>query len=254
MQNLTARKQSELAFHNERFATEESDGRAGLNRWYAAVGAGSQRQLDLIAELGRDRSVLEYGCADGRFSLVEHSLTRTCGRFHGIDLSDRAIARARDTARSLGLRQCHFEAMDAEHMTFEDETFDLVFGRGIIHHLDLVRAFAEIRRVLRPQGVAVFYEPMGHNPLLNNFRKRTPDLRPPDEHPLLTPDFKLARNFFSRVETHYYGLTTIGPAALPEKSPLRDPLMRVCEQVDDVLVQLPLVGKNAWFVLLTLTK
>ncbi|MEY4575601.1 MAG: hypothetical protein RL701_304, partial [Pseudomonadota bacterium] len=40
MENLTVRKQVELAFHNERFRSEESDNRAPLDRWYAAVGAG----------------------------------------------------------------------------------------------------------------------------------------------------------------------------------------------------------------------
>jgi len=44
----------------------------------------------------------------------------------------------------------------------------------ILHHLDLTVAARELRRVLRPGGVAVFCEPWGGNPLLNFARRRLP--------------------------------------------------------------------------------
>jgi ubiquinone/menaquinone biosynthesis C-methylase UbiE len=46
---------------------------------------------------------------------------------------------------------------DAEQLPFEDESFDLVFGHAVLHHLpDLDRAFGELRRVLRPGGRLFF--------------------------------------------------------------------------------------------------
>jgi hypothetical protein len=48
---------------------------------------------------------------------------------------------------------------------------------------DLSLACSEIARVLRPGGPAIFVEPLGHNPLINAYRKRTPALRTVDEHP-----------------------------------------------------------------------
>ncbi len=48
-------------------------------------------------------------------------------------------------------------ATEAEQLPFEDESFDLVFGHAVLHHIpDLERAFAEFHRVLRPGGVVAF--------------------------------------------------------------------------------------------------
>src|SRR6266480_3305548 len=48
-------------------------------------------------------------------------------------------------------------ACDAEQLPFEDESFDLVFGHAVLHHLpDLDASFAELYRVLRPGGMIAF--------------------------------------------------------------------------------------------------
>jgi SAM-dependent methyltransferase len=103
--------------------------------------------------------------------------------------------------------------MNAEALDFPDASFDRVTGSGILHHLDLDRAYAEIRRVLRPGGYAVFLEPLGHNPLINWYRRRTPHLRTEDEHPLMRRDLDVARATFPRVDARFFDLTTL--AAVP---------------------------------------
>ncbi len=246
------RKESERAFHNERYGGD-SDNRESLNKWYGAVSAGAKRQIELIKRAAESAKVLEYGCADGRLSLIEEDIARGADEFFGIDISDQAIGKARDTADKLALENCHFETMDAEKMTFGDNQFDLVFGRGIIHHLDLNKCFDEIRRVLRPGGSAIFFEPMGHNPAINGFRRKTPELRTPDEHPLLTKDFDLAGRYFRNVNSQFFGLMTLG--AVPfSHMPFGSGLMNACEITDRVLLRIPVIRRNAWFVLLTLTK
>jgi SAM-dependent methyltransferase len=46
---------------------------------------------------------------------------------------------------------------DAESLPFADESFDLVLGHAVLHHLpNLDRAFAEFHRVLAPGGRIVF--------------------------------------------------------------------------------------------------
>jgi ubiquinone/menaquinone biosynthesis C-methylase UbiE len=81
-----------------------------------------------------------------------------------------------------GVVNAQFDVMNAEELEFEDAAFDVIFGSGIIHHLDVPRAYSELARVLAPGGSAVFVEPLGHNPLIRVFRNRTPELRTPDEH------------------------------------------------------------------------
>jgi SAM-dependent methyltransferase len=141
--------------------------------------------------------------------------------------------------------------MDAENLTYPEKFFDLIFGRGIIHHLTVPRAYAEISRVLKPGGQASFFEPMGHNFAINLFRRSTPELRSADEHPLLMGDLREARAYFRKVETRFYGLATL--AAVPFAGKAKS-LMRLCAGLDRVLLRLPPLRSQAWFVLMTLEK
>ena len=63
---------------------------------------------------------------------------------------------------------------EAEELPFEDESFDLVLGHAVLHHIpDLRRAFSEFRRVLRPGGAIVFCgEPSRYGDRLAAFPKR----------------------------------------------------------------------------------
>src|SRR5206468_2779382 len=51
--------------------------------------------------------------------------------------------------------------------------------------------------------------PLGHNPIINLYRKLTPDLRTVDEHPLLMKDIALAKSYFGKVEAHFFNLATL---------------------------------------------
>ncbi|MBI3515458.1 MAG: class I SAM-dependent methyltransferase [Proteobacteria bacterium] len=197
--------------------------------------------------------MLEYGCADGTLSLDELDVPSFVARLEGIDIADGAIAVARQKAAHRGLRNATFRHMNAEAMSFPRASFDVVFGRGILHHLDLDKALAEIARVLKPDGVALFLEPLGHNPLINWYRARTPGLRTPDEHPLLRRDFALARRHFGAVDKVVAGLTT-PLAALAERRLGATPLMGLCEALDRALLVLPGVSWQAWHACLILRK
>ena len=107
--------------------------------------------------------------------------------------------------------------------------------------------------MLRPGGRALFLEPMGHNPALNWYRNRTPELRTPDEHPLLMNDFRLAKRFFSKVDLTFFGLSTLLAVPLA-KTPVAAQAMKLCEAADRYLLRLPLLRRNAWFVLMQLTR
>jgi len=236
--NTAIRKERERNFHNERYGGEK-DIREPLNRWYAALAACGRTQNEMVRRYSKNGMVLEYGCADGYISLVYDHLSEGTDSFVGIDISNQAIELAQNLAIAQGLNQCEFTVMDAENMTFPDNSFDVVFGRGILHHLDLSKCFPEIARVLRPDGKAIFTEPLGHNPALNLFRQITPQLRTPDEHPLLMSDLRFVRTEFSKVECKFFGLTTL--LAVPfQKTPIGSTLMTLCERVDKILLSLPL--------------
>jgi len=103
--------------------------------------------------------------------------------------------------------------MDAEHLAFPDASFDLVCGTSIIHHLDVDRAYGEVARVLKPGGIAVFLEALGHNPAINGYRRLTPALRTEDEHPLRMKDISAARAHFTMVQSEHFALLSLAAMA-----------------------------------------
>ncbi|GAA3014839.1 class I SAM-dependent methyltransferase [Actinokineospora diospyrosa] len=72
------------------------------------------------------------------------------------DLSPGMVEVALRNARALGL-DVDGRVADAERLPYDDNTFDLVVGHAVLHHIpDLPTAFAEVRRVLKPGGRFVF--------------------------------------------------------------------------------------------------
>ena len=72
------------------------------------------------------------------------------------DISPGMLRRLERSAAELGV-PVETAACEASALPFEDDSFDLVFGHAVLHHLpDLDAAFREFRRVLRPGGVVAF--------------------------------------------------------------------------------------------------
>jgi SAM-dependent methyltransferase len=172
----------------------------------------------------------------------------------GIDISDVAIEKATEHARVAQIKDLDYFQMDAEVLTFPDDRFDLICGSGILHHLDLRRAFSELARTMQPDGKGVFLEPLGHNPLINLYRRATPGLRTPDEHPLLMQDFSLARRYFGKIELHFFNLFTL--CAVPFRRSRWFPrVLGVFAGLDRVLFQtIPGARRYAWNVVIALSQ
>ena len=197
------RYQREQSFHDHAYAEHT---RAAAGKFYAIQGSSRERYRRFIeANGGTGARVLEYGCGRGSSAF---ELARSGASVTAIDISEAGLDMAREEARSRGLT-VEFRMMNAEALEFADTTFDLVCGTAILHHLDLDRSFQEIARVLKPTGVGGFIEPLGHNPLINLYRKLTPKMRTVDEHPLRVEDFDIAKRHFDRVEIGYYHLFSL---------------------------------------------
>jgi ubiquinone/menaquinone biosynthesis C-methylase UbiE len=245
----SSRQQREREFHNETFAQNT---RARAAKFYAIDRTSRAAYERQIHDRPAGKDVLEYGCGRGSAAF---DLAAAGARVTGIDISDVAIdlATRRGAERGLGdaLRFC---VMDAEHLAFEDASFDLVCGSSILHHLDIDRAYAEIARVLRPGGRGVFVEALGHNPLINLYRRRTPELRTVDEHPLRVGELELARRYFSDAGFEYFHLTSL--AALPLRGQRAFPaVVGTLERVDQALFRrIPYLRRHAWVAVLALTR
>jgi SAM-dependent methyltransferase len=147
-----------------------------------------------------------------------------------------------------------FLVAPAENTSLPDETFDLVVGKAVLHHVDVPAAAAEVRRVLRPGGRAVFFENQDRNPLLRVARRRlwgSPHMHwvgTRDEHALSSADFEALRRVFVSVELSYPSFYFFEALSRALGHRLHRPLSRL-----DALVwrALPPARRWSWHVLVS---
>ncbi|MFI5072675.1 MAG: class I SAM-dependent methyltransferase [Terriglobales bacterium] len=156
------------------------------------------------------KRALDYGCGNGGFSY----LIASRGAFvEGIDLSESLVQVARQRIPHW-IPQPKFSVRDAHATGLADGSFDYVFGNGILHHLELEKAYREISRVLKPGGRAFFMEPMDQHPMLALLRKVTPAARSVDEKPMTLEEIQTAERFFINVKHTEHFLFAVAAAPI----------------------------------------
>jgi len=191
--------------------------------------------------------VLDFGCGHAMAAVV---LARRGARVTAFDLSGGYLAEARRRAEANHVA-INFVQADGERLPFADHSFDRVWGNAILHHLDLSVAAPELRRVLRPGGIAVFCEPWGGNALLRWARRRLPYAakgRTPDEKPLRWRDLRRLWESFPRAEARGFQFLSMARRVL---APGR--LVRWLDRSDDLLLsRAPALQHFCRYVVITL--
>jgi ubiquinone/menaquinone biosynthesis C-methylase UbiE len=193
------------------------------------------------------RTVLDYGCGHGMAAVV---LARRGARVTALDLSHGYLEEAHQRARANGVA-VEFVQADGERLPFADGSFDRVWGHAILHHLNLRRAAAELHRILRPGGVAVFCEPWGENPFLSWARQRVPypaKDRTPDEQPLRRRHLRHLREVFPVVEFRGYQLLSMARRVLRSRRLLAG--LDWCDSM--LLARAPALERFCRYVVLTM--
>ena len=252
MMSVAPRKQEEAEFHNKLRGLKANDPEFNYltsNRKLYSVAETSKKYFkDWLKERCKDKRVLDYGCGDGSYSffLAQHGADVV-----GVDISDVSVSNCQQLALSYGLQdRATFKVMDAEALEFEENSFDLICEAGVLHHVDLQKAFSEIARVLKPGGEAICYEALGHNPLFHLYRRLTPHLRTEfeTEHILRLNSFDLAKEYFDTVEVRFFHLAVL--AAVPFRNlPGFQNLLRILEAIDSWLLNLPVMQKQSWMMI-----
>jgi SAM-dependent methyltransferase len=235
-----ARYRREAEFHDKTFGEHT---RQAADKYYSITEASKSFYRNYIIEHGAGKRVLEYGCGPHTHAglLVPRGSTVT-----GIDISPVAAGQHHSVAVRQNIPSMFSCVMNAELLAFADGSFGLICGTGILHHLDLEICFREISRTLSPDGSAVFIEPLGHNPLINLYRRLTPAMRSEDEHPLMVHDFELAKRYFGRLDIKYFHLTSLS-AAIFRQTQWFQPVVGFMDRMDQkVFSMLPFLRKHAW--------
>lgn len=263
---METRKLEEIAFH-DRLRTGQSEQRWSSEaerrvkddpmwsnfKFYAI----EQHSLDLmhrwLAESCRDADVLDYCCGNGEESIFV--ARRGARRTIGIDISDTSIRNCRQRAVEEGVaNRVEFRVMDAEALEFADNSFDLIMEYGVLHHLELPRAMAELARVLKPGGSMICTETLVHNPFIRRYRRRTLHLRTAweVEHILGRSSFQTMAQHFGTIEQHFFHLATL--AAVPlRNTPIFPLVLAALRLIDRAILRIPGLRWHAWQVVFRLS-
>ncbi|HEV2712188.1 MAG TPA: class I SAM-dependent methyltransferase [Gaiellaceae bacterium] len=131
---------------------------------------------DLMARLGSlpERAILEIGCGRGKFSVF---VAKQGAVVKAVDISEKSIEAARLVAEVNDV-ECTFVHASATALPFDDDRFDRVVGIAVLHHLpqpsDVANTLREAHRVLRPDGRALFVEPIENSRIFDFIQNLIP--------------------------------------------------------------------------------
>jgi len=162
---LTGRQQRELEYHRGHAAQHRGILEKPLD---LSVVSSSRRHWwnaywEMFAILREERKslgrVLVVGCGFGDDAV---RLAKLGAEVHAFDLSPDSLSIARELAARNGV-QIDFRELPAERLDYPDRYFDCVVMRDILHHVDIAKTLAELRRVSAPQALWLVNEIYSHS-------------------------------------------------------------------------------------------
>lgn len=258
---MDKRKSAEAAFHNmarsqgaSEFAAHDSI--APNKRFYKVTQTSTDFMRDWLSANCGGKVVLDYCCGNGQNAI---HIARDCDAMKciGIDISDVSIENAKLAAKQSHVaNRTEFLVADAEQTNLPANTFDVVICAGVLHHLDVRRAFAEISRILKPGGKVIAIEALNINPIFQLYRRLTPDLRTEweAEHILGLAELELARTWFPKISINYFHLAVL-PAAFVHAYPvLFKPMLAAGNALDKIFMRIPIFNRLAWQMIVEMSK
>jgi SAM-dependent methyltransferase len=138
---------------NEQYSdSSRLEARIALHRKYGVDQRDLYRWIFDLMQLPANARVLEVGCGPGFLWLKNSDRLPTCWSITVSDFSPGMLNKARETLAEVD-HYFEFEQIDAQQIPAPSNTFDAVIANHTLYHVpNRDKAFAEIRRVMRPRG------------------------------------------------------------------------------------------------------
>ena len=248
MLELEERKREEAQFHDQyrEGHVNEQRGTSSNHRFYEAADVVDQYRDAWMKKWAgvSPATFLDYACGDGLLTIEAAKAGAKAAL--GIDISEVSVRNAAETAAAAGVGdRTRFLQRDCEDTGLPSDSFSACLCAGMLHHLDLSRAFPELFRILRPGGRILCIEALAYNPVIQLYRDRTPHLRTDWEkkHILGMKELRYARKWFSVENVKFFllaaPLATFLPAGL-----IRRGGIALAHAVDSVMTKVP--GLQLW--------
>ncbi|MFX1532227.1 MAG: class I SAM-dependent methyltransferase [Promethearchaeota archaeon] len=205
--------------------------------------------LEFKEKIGKvkNKKVLDIGCGIG---LLSFYLARRGANVIGIDLSKNIINFCKNEAKKKELN-IDFREMNAQIPDFEDESFDIIVGSRVVHHIPNIELFfKECKRLLKKKGYIVFIEPLKKNLIVELNRKIfAPQKRTRHEHPLYISDILQSKSVFGNIEHKEYFL--LSPIAMFFRDFVKNAILfkaiyKVLNIVETPLTRIKFLKRYCW--------
>ena len=214
LDSLEERKVKELEFHNkdrDKEIVEEIkrdqdtfEKFYGNKKYYKTTELSTTYITNWILSNCKDKVCLDFACGDGIYTF---KMLESGARFVlGLDISDVSINNSNnELKRKDRSEDAIFFQADCENTLLPDDSIEILICSGMLHHLDLNKAFPEMLRILKPEGKVLAIEALDYNPAIKLYRFLTPDMRTEWEkaHILSLKDLELAKKFFKIGEINF---------------------------------------------------
>lgn len=200
------KKTKEEIFHDKWAKTIDTSDLAVFQAFEGPVSPEYHFAIESLGNI-KGKKILNPGCGAGEESIY---LAKKGGNVWAADISKEMLKIVRKLAIKFNVSSSiKTYKEDIEKLSFFGNTFDLIFGNSILHHVTLDKALPELHRVLKKNGKVVFIEPLTYNPMINYYRKIANLVRTPDEHPLKISDVSKFNKYFTNVKHYEFHFLTL---------------------------------------------
>jgi SAM-dependent methyltransferase len=195
--------------------------------------------------------ILDVGCGMGENAVL---LASRGALVTGVDVSAKSIDAARRLANATPLaRRPEFVCAPLETAHLEEDSFDVLWGDGVLHHVlhDLDGILARIVRFGREGALVVFSEPVDRVPGMRRLRRLLPVPLDgtPDERPLVEREVALTRRHFPDLQVTAFSFVgrlnrlLLPGGSLERATPGRRVASELLTRADAALLSLPVLSR-----------